>query len=156
MVRNENILKVRGSAKINRETGDVEFTAAQPGDPVQRNVRKCGKSTFYETDGAQQCSYVCHLKVDKDSADPAAEMQQQLERLTACIRKREPRQPRGRLLLESPAVNVWHNRKCGVVSVVMNIDLQTEGEISAKLFNLTAEVNKCFAINSRSLLPRRK
>jgi len=148
--------KVRGTATFHDDTGDMEFRASQPGEPVQRNVKKSGQSSFYETEGAGQSSYVCHLKVPKGIADPAAEMEEQLQKLTAPIRKLEPRQPRGRLLLESPAVNVWHNRKCGVVSVVMNIDLQTEGEISAKLFNLTAEVNKCFAINRTSLLPPKK
>ena len=44
-------LKVRGQATINIETGDVDFRAYQQGEPVQRNVKKQGGSSFYETEG---------------------------------------------------------------------------------------------------------
>ena len=148
--------KVRGTATYHDDTGDMEFRAVQPGEPVQKNVRKSGESSFYETEGKGRSSYVCHLKVDRDSADPAAEMDEQLQRLTASIRTRECAKPRGKRLMEKPGVTVYHNRQKSEVSVLMTIDLASEGELSAKLFNLTAEVNKCFAINRTSLTPPKK
>ena len=123
--------KVRGTATFIRIGGmvqDFEFRGSIPGTPVQKNVRKLGNSSFYETEGARESSYICHLKVSKASADPAAEMFELLED---------------------------HNKKESEVTVLMTIDLEGEGEISAKLFNLTSEVNKCFAINHRSLSLRK-
>ena len=148
--------KVRGTATFHDDTGDMEFRAVQPGEPVQKNVKRSGSSTFYETDGQKDSSYVCHLKVSKTSADPAAEMEEQLQKLTAPLRKREGAKPRGKRLVDTPELTVYHNKRESKVSVLMTIDLQTEGEISAKLFYLTAEVNKCFAINRTSLIPQKK
>lgn len=148
--------RVRGTATFNDETGDMTFRAVQPGEPVQKNVRRSGSSSFYETEGQGRSSYVCHLKVDRDSADPAAEMEEQLQRLTSPIRKKPVVRLRGRHLLDKDGVKVYHDRRCNQVSVLMSIDLDAEGEISAKLFNLTAEVNKCFAINRTSLTPQKK
>lgn len=149
-------LKVRGTATIDIKTGDVDFRAYQQGDPVQKNVRKQGGSSFYETEGRKESSYICHLKVPKDSADPAAEMQEQLEKFLKPLVKKEPTRPRGKRLLETQDVTVYHNRRENKVSVLMTIDLTAEGELSAKLFNLTSEVNKCFAINKTSLRPQSK
>lgn len=153
MSTNKDILSVRGRARINRETGDMEFRACQPGEPVQKNVKKVGQSSFYETEGQKDSSYVCHLKVSKGSADPAAEMEEQLERLTTSIRKKKLGKPRGKRLVDTPELTVYHDKRESKVSVLMTIDLQTEGELSSKLFNLTADVNKCFAINQKSLRP---
>ena len=149
--------KVRGTATFIRIGGmvqDFEFRGSIPGTPVQKNVRKLGNSSFYETEGARESSYICHLKVSKASADPAAEMFELLEDLTKPLQKKSPRKPRGKRLLERPDLTVYHNKKESEVTVLMTIDLEGEGEISAKLFNLTSEVNKCFAINQKSLTHR--
>lgn len=157
---NKNIvakpLKVRGTATIHIDTGDVDFRAYQQGEPVQKNVKKRGQSTFYETEGVKDSSFVCHLKVPKDSSDPVAEMQEQFEFFTKNLTSKEPTLPKGKRLLSTENVVVVHNRRTNKVSVHMTIDLEEVGELSAKLFNLTAEVNKCFAINRTSLRPQTK
>lgn len=152
-VKDANIISVRGTAKIDKGSGDVTFRACQPSDPVQRNVKKFGNSTFYETDGAKQSSYVCHLKVDKDVEDPASEMEEQLRKLTTSLRKKEPPAPRGKFLLNRDDIVVVHDQKNAKVVVRVSINLNTEGEISSKLFNLISEVNKCFVINQKRLRP---
>lgn len=149
-------LKVRGQATIDTTTGDVEFKAYQQGEPVQKNVKKQGGSSFYETEGRKESNYICHLKVPKDSADPVAEMLDQFNYFTKHLKSKEPSKPRGKRLLETQDVTVYHNRRENKVTVLMTIDLTTEGELSAKLFNLTSEVNKCFAINKTSLRPQSK
>ena len=149
----KKVFKVRGTSTIDRETGDIQFRASQPSDPVQRNVKKLGNSSFYETEGAKQSSYVCHLRVDKDCEDPAGEMQEQLNKLTASIQRKAPAAPRGKFLLNRDDVVVVHNQTQREVTVRLTINLQTEGEVSAKLFNLISEVNKCFAINQKRLRP---
>lgn len=153
--KNPNILRVRGSSLIDTTTGDFEFKASQPGNPVKKNERKRGQSNFYETEGVKDCNYVCHIKVPKDCPDPATAMMEELEYLTRPLVKKPMVFPRGKRLLDSENLVVVHNRKDSKVIVQMAIDLLEVGELSSKLFNLTAEVNKCFAINRTSLLPRK-
>lgn len=155
----ENAVKprrVRGTATFHDDTGCMEFRATQPSEPIQRNAKKKGASTFYETDGSGQSSYICHLKVDKSVSDPAAEMMEQLEYLTKDIQVKEYSKPRGKALLNTPEVSVYHNRKENKIKVQMTIDLNNEGELSAKLFTLTSEVNKCLAFNQTSLQKPKK
>ena len=143
--------KVRGTATFHEDTGDMEFRACQPGEPVQKNVKRVKDSSFYETEGTKESSYVAHLKVPKTSADPVAEMFEQLAEGTKRLQKKEPPKPKGRRLIDEPRLMVVHNAKENQVTVTMTIDLKAEGELSAKLFNLTSEVNKCFAINQKRL-----
>ena len=145
--------KVRGTATFNDEDRSFEFTPYQEGDPVQKCVRKKGESRFYETDGEKKSSYVAHLKVDKDCQDPAAEMFAQLHDFTKTLIKKEPSPPKSKALMDKPRVKVWHRTKENKILVQMEISTDGGGELSSKLFNLTAEVNKCFAINRNSLLP---
>ena len=143
--------KVRGTATFHEDTGDMEFRACQPGEPVQKNVKRVKGSSFYETEGTKESSYVAHLKVPKTSADPVAEMFEQLAEGTKRLQTKEPPKPKGQRLLDEPRLTVILNNKERNVSVRMTIDLTEEGELSAKLFNLTSEVNKCFAINQKRL-----
>lgn len=145
--------KVRGTATFHEETGDMEFRACQPGEPVQKNVKRVKGSSFYETEGTKESSYIAHLKVPKTSADPVGEMFEQLAEGTKRLQKKEPPKPKGRRLIDEPRLMVVHNAKENQVTVTMTIDLKAEGELSAKLFNLTSEVNKCFAINQKRLTP---
>lgn len=149
----KDVLSVRGTAKIDRETGDVNFVACKPGDPVQKNVKKHGSSSFYETEGKGQSSLVAHLKVDKDSPDPYGEMVDALNSMTKSIQKSEPKAPKTYLLLDKEGVKVSHRPTENVVTVHLTIALDGESELSAKLFNLTSEVSKCFAINRKKLTP---
>lgn len=147
-------VKVRGTATFIKEDGEVrdfEFVGQQPGVPVQRSVKKRGESRFYETEGEKQSSYVAHLKVAKDATDPVAEMQEQLDYFTRSMRKTEQKPPRSKALLDKPGVTVWHRQKEHKVIVRMEIMTDTGQELSGQLFNLTSEVNKCFAINRVSL-----
>ena len=131
----------------------MEFRACQPGEPVQKNVKRVKDSSFYETEGTKESSYVAHLKVPKTSPDPVGEMFEQLAEGTKRLQKKEPPKPKGRRLIDEPRLMVVHNAKENQVTVTMTIDLKAEGELSAKLFNLTSEVNKCFAINQKRLTP---
>ena len=147
--------KVRGVATFH-DDDSVEFAPYNSGgEPVQKNVRKRGDSRFYETDGEKQSSYVCHLKVGKDSEDPAAEMFDQLKYLTKSMQKKEPPVPRTKTLLDQKGLRVWHRRQEHKVIVQMELSTEGTAELSSKLFNLTAEVNKCFAINRTSLRPQK-
>ena len=56
--------------------------------------------------------------------------------------------------LDKDEVQVWLNKSRKEIVVRMAIDMDTEGDPSSKLFNLTSEVNKCFVINRKSLTRR--
>ena len=90
----------------------------------------------------------------KDSPDPAAEMQEQLEYFTKGIRLKEPKSPTSKRLLDKPGVEVWHRRTDRRVVVRMEIETGDEWSMTRQLFNLTQEVTKCFAINQKSLSAR--
>ena len=147
--------KVRGVATFHNDDS-VEFVPYNVGDPVQKCVRKKGESRFYETEGEKQSSYVCHLKVDKDCDDPAAEMFDQLRDLTKPLQKKEPAAPRSKALMETEGLRVWHRRQEHKIVVQMEISTEGTCELSTKLLNLTAEVNKCLAINRTSLLSQKR
>lgn len=144
--------KIRGTA-IFHDDDALEFIPQREGTPVQIGVRKRGESRFYETEGEKQSSYVAHLKVPKDSADPATEMMEQLQYLTSGIAKKEPPTPKSKRLLDRQDLRVWHRKNENKVIIQMEIDTTARGELSSQLFNLTAEINKCFAINQNSLRP---
>lgn len=147
--------KVRGTATFHDDMS-VEFVPQGTGEPVQRNVRKCGEARLYETEGALNSSYVAHLKVSRRSEDPAAELEEQLEKLTKDLRKQPAPVPkRMKCLLDMPDVKVWHARKEKKVKVEMWVFTEAL-DMTATLLNLTSQVTKCFAINRTSLVPRKK
>lgn len=147
--------KVRGVATFH-DDDSVEFSPYREGVPVQKGVRKRGESRFYETDGEKTSSYIAHLKVPKDSTDPAAEMMEQLQYFLKPLAKKELPAPKNKALLDKPGVRVWHRKSENKIVVMMEITPTETGELSYQLFNLTAEVNKCFAINETFLLPPKK
>lgn len=147
--------KVRGTATFH-DDDSVEFQPWGNGEPVQKSVKKKGDSRFYETEGEKQSSYIAHLKVAKDSSDPVAEMYEQLQYFTKSLQKNEPKEPKGKRLLDKKAVQVWHKKADNKVIVRMEIPTDTGAELSSILFNLTSDVNKCFAINRNSLRPQKK
>ena len=147
--------KVRGTA-VFHDDDSVEFVPQQEGVPVQKGVRKLGESRFYETEGEKQSSYVAHLKVDKSSADPAAEMFEQLALLAKPLMKQLPPMPQSKVLLDDTNIHVWHEKDDNKVVIMMEVDTTASGELSSQVYNLTIRVNKCFAINKTSLRPHEK
>ena len=139
---------------MNAETGDFDFKPwGGTGATIKKSEKKKGDSTFYETEGEKQSSYIAHLKVSKDADDPVGEMFDQLQYLTKTMVKAEPKQPKSRAILDQEKVKVWYRKDEGKVIVRMEIDNAAKSalSLSTQLFNLTQEVNKCFAINKAQL-----
>ena len=151
------VLSVRGTAKIDRETGDVSFRAYQEGKgPAKEVLKKRGDSQLYLTLGEKESSMVAHLRVKSDVADPVAQLYDDLGYVTKGMLKQEPKVPQSKQLLDKDEVKVWLNKSRKQIVVRMAIDIDTTVNASATLFNLTSEVNKCLVINRTSLTPRRK
>lgn len=161
MSKEANVLKKRGSATINLETGDVDFRAYNEGtSAMQKNVVKKGDAKLFETEGEKVSSICVHLKVSRDAADPRAELYDQLDELLA--KKRMDGAPEGmlkapvRCLEKTDVLKIWHNRKTKKVIVQMAIDTEINVDLSKPLYQLTSLTNKCLVINKASISPRRK
>ena len=59
--------RVRGTGIFDTAASTFSFQPMGEGEPVRHNVRKKGESQFFETKGEKQSSYICHLKVSRDS-----------------------------------------------------------------------------------------
>ena len=147
--------KVRGWMTLHSDDS-LEFRPSAEGTAAKVGEKKRGNSSFYRTAGEKESSVVAHLRVDASCEDPVAQMYEDLAALTKGQTQKEPPLPRSRKLMERPGVQVWHRQKEHKVVVVMEISTDTVQELSGQLFNLTSEVNKCFAINRTSLLRPRK
>lgn len=141
--------KVRGTATFIREGDelrDFEFTGFQAGEPVKNVLRKHGQSQLYETKN----SLVAQLKVSRDVADPEAEMADAMADLLKGRMPKLPKLPRTKRLIDRDGLRVWHDRKAGKVTVLMELPAGQIYEMQGRLFNLTQEVYKCLAISKIS------
>ena len=71
----------RGKATI-FEDDSIEFRPDGKGQPVQRDVRKSGRSKFYQTNGEKESNYVAHLSAPVASIDPVGDMLKDFDNLT--------------------------------------------------------------------------
>jgi len=147
--------RVRGTATFHDDMS-VEFTPQGEGEPVQKNVRKKGGSRFYETEGRKESSIVAHLKIPRDTPDPAAALEEELDFFIRGMRLKEPSATcKGKLLMDESDAKVWHNRVKQEV-VVRVVVPTTVPDVSTYLLTAIANVNKCLYINKASLTPPRK
>ena len=161
MEKKSNILKRKGTATINLLTGDVNFSAYnEGGGTAQKNVVKAGDAKLYETEGEKQSSICAHLRVSSLVADPRAELQEQLDAvLRKAGYKEEPEgllKPQVKCLERSKVLTIWHDKKKRKVVVQMVIDTEVNTTLEQPLYQLAQMTVKCFAINERSLNPRKK
>ena len=151
----KSTLTVRGSAKMNRETGDFAFKAYETGEPDHKNVRKHGCCTVYETEGRKESSIVAHLRVKRETVDPFGEMYGDFAVAMKPYMKKEPSVAnKGKMLCDTPDAKVWHNKTKGVVNVLITIATDVP-DMTNELLSATQTVNKCLASNKTSLSPRR-
>ena len=140
-------IKVRGTAsfiKVDGEVRDFEFTGQQPkGEPVRKDVKKARQSQLYETTGEKEGSIVAHLRVNRDAADPVAEMYNDLAKLTKGMVKTAPKTPdKVSLSKDVEGLEVYNCPRQKRLLVYMTIDTKTAHSVSQQLFRFSAEVNK--------------
>ncbi len=131
--------KVRGTATFYNED-EFEFKPYGHGEPVKQNMRKVGSSQIYETTGAKTSKMVAHLSIPKDSSDPAADLQKQLDMLVKPLRKKEPTLPRGKSLVDTDELKVWFKKD--KKQIVATLYLDTTQRPAAQMFKLMSEINK--------------
>ena len=147
-------LKVRGTATINPDNS-FDFTPSQQGEPVQRSVRKHRKSKVYETAGNDKQSMVCHLVVDKNAVDPAAEMFEDFKTLTSGMGAKLPPALKGRTLMNDEEVKVVANSK-GRIQISIDFDFTRELNMTQKLVTLIYKTTQCLASNATYFAQQRR
>lgn len=140
-------IKVRGTATINPDNS-FDFTPSQQGEPVQRSVRKSRKSKMYETAGVERQSMVCHLVVDKNATDPAAEMFEDFKKLTKGMgADKLPPALKGKRLMDNDELKIVANSK-GMLQITINVDYRLYLNLTQKIVNLLYKSSECLASNA--------
>ena len=88
-----------------------------------------------------------HICVPADSADPAADMQKQLQQLTKFLQTKAKPKLRGRVLLNESDCRVVLNEKERRVQVIFDLDLNTSNDHQNQLIRKMQKISTCFAIN---------
>ncbi len=136
------------------DDNSIVVTPQAEGSPSQKDVKKVGRSKRYETTGKNPLTCV-ELKCPEEVADKAAFFQQELAKLTKDIQIQEPQLPQREFLLNREHVKVSFEAQLGRISAWFTIEAKGMIEIRRELYNLTSEIDKCFAFNS-SLLSQQK
>lgn len=152
MSKNEQIdKKLKGTATIYTD-GAMEFVPQGTGSPRYETVSKVGSSAVYKTTGTGQQSYVAHLKVPADSADPQAELQEQLDKVGLKLWPMPRAEvPRGRVLLRQPGCLVTQNASRGELQVSFTINLKEKVDYLKEYYKLQNQINLCLHSNADSL-----
>ena len=150
--------KLQKSFKSNTriyDDGSIEVDPQAQGEPSQKDVKKVGKSKRYVTNGKNPLTCV-ELKCPDDVADKAAYFRKELAKLTKDIEISEPTLPCGEYL-----VNNGNLKVCFVEGehpqLMAWLTFEVEGvlDVRKQLYQLTSEIEKCFAINDDIIIRAR-
>ena len=145
----------RGTATI-YEDDSIEFRPDGKGQPVQRDVRKSGRSKFYQTNGEKESNYVAHLSAPVASIDPVGDMLKDFDNLTRELQPQLPKEPRTKPLMKKDGLSVYLDKKEHKLKVFCEILL--DAEITAYspadwAYTLIAQpLNICFTSNRKDIL----
>lgn len=150
----KNLVKIRGTATI-KPDNSFDFVPSQQGEPIQRSVKTHRKSKVYETAGNDKQSMVCHLVVDKNAVDPAAEMYEDFISLTKEMSQKTPPSLKGKTLMDDGEVKVIANKN-GKLQVIININYFSEINLTQKLVTIIYRTTQCLVSNETYLNKQRR
>jgi hypothetical protein len=150
--------KLQKSYKSNTriyDDGSIEVDPQAQGVPSQKDVKKVGRSKRYATTGKNPLTCI-ELKCPEEVPDKAAYFRKELAKLTKDIEITEPTLPNGEYLVnngnlkvcfvegEHPQLMAWRT-------------FEVEGvlDVRKQLYQLTSEIEKCFAINDDIIIRAR-
>ena len=124
--------------------------------PLQKDVKKVGKSKRYVTNGKNPLTCV-ELKCPEDVPDKASYFHKELAKLTKDMEIEEPQMPDGEFLLNKDNLKIKLVRTQGGAKVIAWLTFEVEGvlDVRKQLYQLTSEIDKCFVINEASVCPQR-
>ena len=129
----------------------IEIAPQEKGAPAQKDVKKVGKSKRYQTSGKNPLTCV-ELKCPEEVVDKAAYFRKELAKLTKDIEITEPAMPKGEYLVNNDNLKV-----CLVKGehpqLMAWLTFEVEGalDVRKQLYQLTSEIDKCFAFNEASV-----
>ena len=148
--------KLQRSFKSNTriyDDGSIEVDPQAQGEPSQKDVKKVGKSKRYVTNGKNPLTCV-ELKCPENVPDKAAFFHKELAKLTKDIQIKEPTLPKGEYLVNKDRLKVCLVKDEQKVMAWLTFEAKGLLEIRRELYNLTSEIDKCFAINQDSICPQ--
>ena len=148
--------KLQRSFKSNTKIYDdnsIEVTPQEKGEPIQKEVKRVGKSKRYITSGRNPLMCM-ELKCPEEVPDKAAYFQRELAKLTKDIQIEEPQMPEGEFLLIEPGVRVKFSAKERRVVAWLTFDAKGLIELRRELYNLTSKIDKCLVINEAYISPQ--
>ena len=152
MTEKQEIKTYRGTARIYQQTGQIEFTPQQQGEPQQEGIAQTRLSKLYKTTGNRP-KIVAHLVANADTADAYADMLSELNKLYPADKQKPPRKPRGRTLLKDSDVALSLNQSERRLECRFDIVLPGCLEVSNKLLTIFQRINSCLAYNENFLKP---
>ena len=157
-VKNSARKKCIRSFKSNTRVFDddsIEVIPQEKGTPSQKDVKKVGRSKRYATTGKNPLTCV-ELKCPDEVADKAAYFRRELAKLTRDIEISEPALPAGQFLVDDDRLKVRlvEGDKRQILAW-LTIDIEGELDIRKQLYQLTSEIEKCFAINESLVCQQR-
>ena len=149
--------KLQRSYKSNTriyDDGSIEVDPQAKGEPLQKDVKKVGKSKRYVTNGKNPLTCV-ELKCPEDVPDKASYFHKELAKLTKDIQIEEPTLPKGEFLVNKDSLKVClvKGEKSQLVAW-LTFDVEGLLDVRKQLYQLTSEIDKCFVINQDSICPQ--
>ena len=165
--RRKLLKSIKSNTRI-YDDGSIEVDPQAQGEPSQKEVKKVGKSKRYVTNGKNPLTCV-ELKCPEDVPDKAAFFHKELAKLTKDIQIEEPQMPEGEFLLNKDNLKIKLVRTQGTgtqcsasyaqmsqspcAKVIAWLTFEVEGilDVRKQLYQLTSEIDKCFAFNEASV-----
>ena len=135
------------------DDGSIEIVPREKGQPIQKDVKKVGRSKRYATTGKNPLTCI-ELKCPENVPDKAAYFQKKLAKLTKDIRIEEPSLPKGEFLVNKDCLKVCFVKDERKVMAYLTFDVKGLLEVRRELYSLTSEIDKCFVINQDSICPQ--
>ena len=149
--------KLQRSFKSNTriyDDGSIEVDPQAKGEPLQKDVKKVGKSKRYVTNGKNPLTCV-ELKCPEEVPDKAAFFHKELAKLTKDIQIEEPTLPKGEYLVNKDRLKVCFVKDEQKVIAWLTFEVEGILDVRKQLYQLTSEIDKCFVINEASVCPQR-
>ena len=150
--------KLQRSFKSNTriyDDGSIEVDPQAKGEPLQKDVKKVGKSKRYVTNGKNPLTCV-ELKCPEEVPDKAAFFHKELAKLTKDIQIEEPTLPKGEYLVNKDRLKVCFVKDEQKVIAWLTFEVEGVLDVRKQLYQLTSEIDKCFVINEASVCPQRQ
>ena len=132
------------------DDNSIEVIPQENGEPLQKDVKKVGRSKRYATTGKNPLTCI-ELKCPDDVADKAA-FYKELAKLTKDMEIEEPQLPEGEYLVNKDCLKVCLVKgEHPQLMAWLTFDVEGILDVRKQLYQLTSEIDKCFVINEASV-----